>query len=106
MQTVAQLLSGYEDEPNHGDGSGGFGRQAEIDRHLDTAGLKAESIPVAGRVVVLSVLPDPSAGEDVTDVTDRVHADNCDLAVTAAACLELEIASVQFIQCGYHTVAR
>ena len=50
---------------------------------LTRAGLTADSIPEAGRVVYLRSTANLSTGGTATDVTDVIHPDNRDMAVRA-----------------------
>jgi cyanophycin synthetase len=74
-----------------------LGFDEETNRMLREAGHERGSVPALGEIVQLRNASNMAAGGTSTDVTDQVHPDNRELAVSAAAIMGIDIAGVDFI---------
>ncbi len=70
---------------------------AEALRLLDKQGLQPDAVPTAGRRVRLHLAANVATGGWPVNVTDQVHPDNRDLAVTAASTLRLDVAGIDLL---------
>ena len=66
-------------------------------RCLATQGLQRDSIPAAGRRVVLSDTTNTASGASTIDRTDEIHPDNVVFARTAARAVGLDVVAVDLI---------
>lgn len=64
---------------------------------LAAAGFSLESVPAAGERVPLRQIESTATGGFDEEVTGRIHADNLDIAIRAAALFDLEIAGIDII---------
>lgn len=69
----------------------------EITRTLAEQDLTVDTVVTAGHTLPLRRLPSVTLGGEPLDVLDRVHPDNQQLAIDAAATLGLSIAGVDFL---------
>ncbi|NNE85889.1 MAG: ATP-grasp domain-containing protein [Alphaproteobacteria bacterium] len=74
-----------------------LGFDEETKRMLSKVGYERGSVPTLGKIVQLRNASNLSAGGTSTDVTDQVHPDNRELAISAAAAMGIDIAGVDFI---------
>src|ERR1700733_2505765 len=99
--TIAQLVDTVNQDPRRGVGHEKVLTRLELDaqaeKMLEKVGLKADSIPEAGRQVYLRSTANLSTGGTATDVTDIIHPDNRDMAVRAIRAIGLDIGGVDFL---------
>jgi cyanophycin synthetase len=99
--TVEQLLELTNQDPRRGIGHEKvltmleFDHQAE--RLLEQAGLTRDSVPPKDEIVWLRTTGNLSTGGTASDVTDRVHPDNRNMAIRAAEAIGLDVAGVDFL---------
>jgi cyanophycin synthetase len=102
-RTVRQLVEAVNRDPRRGDGHATPLTRIRLDAialaRLASQGLDADSVPAAGRRVVLRNNANLSTGGSATDVTDDVHPEVAMRAVEAAKMIGLHI-------CGVDVVAR
>lgn len=70
---------------------------SEVVRVLSHQGLTLDTIPAKGTPVRLRATANISTGGTAVGVTEKVHPDNADAAITAAKALDLAVAGVDFI---------
>ncbi|MCA3177544.1 MAG: cyanophycin synthetase [Burkholderiaceae bacterium] len=101
--TVRELVEAVNRDPRRGDGHATALTRIRLDAialaRLASQGLDADSVPEAGRKVVLRNNANLSTGGSATDVTDEVHPEVAARAVEAAKMIGLHI-------CGVDVVAR
>jgi cyanophycin synthetase len=101
VKTVVQLIEVVNQDPRRGVGHEKVLTRLELDaqaeKMLSGAGLTAESVPEAGRIVYLRSTANLSTGGTATDVTDIIHPDNRDMAVRAIRAIGLDIGGVDFL---------
>ncbi|MEI7444629.1 MAG: cyanophycin synthetase [Burkholderiales bacterium] len=102
-RTVRELVDEVNQDPRRGDGHATPLTRIRLDAiataRLAVQGLAPESVPEAGRKVVLRNNANLSTGGTATDVTDEVHPEVAQRAVEAAKMIGLHI-------CGVDVVAR
>jgi len=69
----------------------------ELNRLLDQAGYRYDSILGMGETFALRSMANYHAGGTTTDVTDRVHPDNQAMAIRAAGAIGMDVAGVDFL---------
>jgi len=101
MHSITQLVALVNQDPRRGVGHEKVLTRIELDgqagQMLERAGLTAESVPEAGRVVYLRSTANLSTGGTATDVTDVIHPDNRDMAVRAVRAIGLDVGGVDFL---------
>ena len=101
VHTVAQLVEVVNQDPRRGVGHEKVLTRLELDAQaammLERAGLTAESVPEAGRVVYLRSTANLSTGGTATDVTDVIHPDNREMAERAVRAIGLDVGGVDFL---------
>ena len=101
LHTVAQLVDVVNQDPRRGVGHEKVLTRLELDAQasmmLERAGLTAESVPEAGRVVYLRSTANLSTGGTATDVTDVIHPDNREMAERAVRAIGLDVGGVDFL---------
>jgi cyanophycin synthetase len=99
--SVAQLVELVNGDPRRGVGHEKVLTRLELDaqahKMLEGAGLQADSVPEAGRVVFLRSTANLSTGGTATDVTDIIHPDNREMAERAVRAIGLDVGGVDFI---------
>src|SRR5450631_571834 len=99
--TIAQLIEIVNQDPRRGVGHEKVLTRLELDtqaqKMLDKAGLKAESVPEKGQVVLLRSTANLSTGGTATDVTDVIHPDNREMAERAVRAIGLDVGGVDFL---------
>ena len=70
---------------------------AQAQKMLARAGLKADSVPDPGQVVYLRSTANLSTGGTATDVTDVIHPDNREMAERAVMAIGLDVGGVDFL---------
>ncbi len=101
VRNIVQLIEVVNQDPRRGVGHEKVLTRLELDaqaeKMLERAGLTAESVPEAGRVVYLRSTANLSTGGTATDVTDIIHPDNRDMAVRAIRAIGLDVGGVDFL---------
>lgn len=101
VRTVRELVAVENMRPERGAGHERPLTRIRLDETAEQAlafcGLAADSVPEAGRVVLLRLSANLSTGGTAEDVTDRLHPDNARLAVRAARAVGLDVAGVDMI---------
>jgi cyanophycin synthetase len=64
---------------------------------LEGAGLRPDSVPAAGQVVLLRSTANLSTGGTATDVTDVIHPDSREMAERAVRAIGLDVGGVDFL---------
>lgn len=99
--TVARLIEVANTDPRRGADTRSLLRQLTLDvaalQCLAEQDLAPESVPAAGRQVLLRRTANISTGGTAEDVTGAVHPDNRDLAERAARTIGLDIAGIDFL---------
>ena len=100
-RSIAQLIEIVNQDPRRGVGHEKVLTRLELDaqaeKMLARAGLTAQSVPEAGRIVYLRSTANLSTGGTATDVTDVIHPDNRDMAVRAIRSIGLDVGGVDFL---------
>lgn len=101
IRTIRQLVQEANTDPLRGEGHACALSRMRLDASAELALSKQEqtleSVPLAGKVVLLRDCSNLSTGGTATDVTDEVHPDTAALAVLAARTLDLDIAGIDVI---------
>jgi cyanophycin synthetase len=101
VHNIEQLIEIVNEDPRRGVGHEKVLTRLELDaqaeKMLTRAGLTAQSVPEAGRVVYLRSTANLSTGGTATDVTDIIHPDNRDMAVRAIRAIGLDVGGVDFL---------
>jgi cyanophycin synthetase len=99
--TIAQLVEIVNQDPRRGVGHEKVLTRLQLDAQAETmmarAGWSADSIPPADTVVYLRSTANLSTGGTATDVTDIIHPDNREMAVTAIRAIGLDVGGVDFL---------
>jgi cyanophycin synthetase len=99
--TVLQLIDMVNKDPRRGVGHEKVLTRLELDaqaqKMLERAGLRADSVPESGRVVYLRSTANLSTGGTATDVTDVIHPDNREMAERAVRAIGLDVGGVDFL---------
>ena len=99
--TIAQLVDLVNLDPRRGIGHEKVLTRLQLDDQaqmmMARAGLTADSVPSAGQVVYLRSTANLSTGGTATDVTDVIHPDNREMAVTAIRAIGLDVGGVDFL---------
>jgi cyanophycin synthetase len=101
VHTIEQLIEIVNLDPHRGVGHEKVLTRLELDaqaqKMLAGANLKADSIPAAGQVVFLRSTANLSTGGTATDVTDVIHPDNREMAERAVRAIGLDVGGVDFL---------
>src|SRR5271169_855037 len=99
--TIAQLIEIVNKDPRRGVGHEKVLTRLELDaqaqKMLERAELRADSVPEAGRVVYLRSTANLSTGGTACDVTDVIHPDNREMAERAVRAIGLDVGGVDFL---------
>jgi cyanophycin synthetase len=99
--TIAQLVEIVNQDPRRGVGHEKVLTRLQLDAQAEMmmarAGWSADSIPPADTVVYLRSTANLSTGGTATDVTDIIHPDNREMAVTAIRAIGLDVGGVDFL---------
>lgn len=99
--TILQLINAVNRDPRRGDGHASVLTKIQIDGValgvLSEQGFVPESVPDAGRRVLIRRNANLSTGGTATDVTDMVHPDVAARAVDAAKIVGLDIAGIDVV---------
>ena len=99
--TIAQLVDLVNLDPRRGIGHEKVLTRLQLDAQAEMmmarAGYTADSIPPEGQVVYLRSTANLSTGGTATDVTDIIHPDNREMAVTAIRAVGLDVGGVDFL---------
>ncbi|WKB52097.1 cyanophycin synthetase [Eleftheria terrae] len=100
-RTVRQLVAELNADPRRGEGHSSTLTQVPLDGCADdmlaTQGLALDSVPEAGRAVVLRSNANLSTGGIAEDVTDQLHPDTAALCVRAARRIGLDVAGIDVV---------
>jgi cyanophycin synthetase len=101
VHTVRELVDKVNEDPRRGEGHATSLTKIRIDEialaRLSVQSLTPDSVPEAGRRVVLRNNANLSTGGTATDVTDEVHPEVAARAVAAARTIGLEICGVDVL---------
>jgi cyanophycin synthetase len=101
QRTVVQLIEVVNQDPRRGVGHEKVLTRLELDaqaqKMLARAALKADSVPDPGQVVYLRSTANLSTGGTATDVTDIIHPDNREMAERAVMAIGLDVGGVDFL---------
>ena len=101
LHTVRQLVDTVNQDPRRGIGHEKVMTRIELDAQADMMltrqGLTVDSVPEAGRQVLLRSTANLSTGGTATDVTDVIHPDNREMAVRAVTAIGLDVGGVDFL---------
>ncbi|HEY0801041.1 MAG TPA: cyanophycin synthetase [Steroidobacteraceae bacterium] len=99
--TIAQLVELVNQDPRRGVGHEKVLTRLELDaqaqKMLERAGLRADSVPGKEQVVLLRSTANLSTGGTATDVTDVIHPDNREMAERAVRAIGLDVGGVDFL---------
>jgi cyanophycin synthetase len=99
--TVLQLIEIVNQDPRRGVGHEKVLTRLELDaqaeKMLEHAGMKSDSVPETGQVVLLRSTANLSTGGTATDVTDVIHPDNREMAERAVRAIGLDVGGVDFL---------
>jgi cyanophycin synthetase len=100
-RSVRALVEAVNQDPRRGVGHEKVMTRIELDAQADTMlarqGLTRDSVPAAGQWVPLRSTANLSTGGTATDVTDRIHPDNREMAVRAVTAIGLDVGGVDFL---------
>ncbi len=101
VHTIAQLVEIVNQDPRRGVGHEKVLTRLQLDEQAQTmmarAGYSADSVPPVDSVVYLRSTANLSTGGTATDVTDIIHPDNREMAVTAIRAIGLDVGGVDFL---------
>ncbi len=101
VHTIAQLVEIVNQDPRRGIGHEKVLTRLQLDEQAQTmmarAGYSADSVPPVDSVVYLRSTANLSTGGTATDVTDIIHPDNREMAVTAIRAIGLDVGGVDFL---------
>lgn len=101
VRTVAELVEAVNADPRRGGGHEAVLTRIRLDAAaaevLARQGLAADSVPAAGREVLLRTAANLSAGGTAVDRTTEIHPDNAALARRAALAIGLDVAGVDLL---------
>src|SRR5579862_3686079 len=101
QHSVLQLIDIVNQDPRRGVGHEKVLTRLELDaqaqKMLERADLRADSIPDLGLVVYLRSTANLSTGGTATDVTDVIHPDNREMAERAVRAIGLDVGGVDFL---------
>ena len=101
VSTVRQLVEAENRNPARGEGHSNILTRIPLDGHAETAlagqDLHADSVPAAGRRVVLRGNANLSSGGTAEDVTDRLPAQTRATCVRAARKIGLDVAGIDLV---------
>ncbi|HEY2464910.1 MAG TPA: cyanophycin synthetase [Steroidobacteraceae bacterium] len=99
--TVEQLIEIVNQDPRRGVGHEKVLTRLELDaqaqKMLEHANMRADSVPAAGQAVLLRSTANLSTGGTATDVTDVIHPDNREMAERAVRAIGLDVGGVDFL---------
>lgn len=101
MHSIRQLVEIVNQDPRRGVGHEKVLTRIELDAQAEMmmarAGVTADSVPEAGRMVYLRSTANLSTGGTATDVTDIIHPDNREMAERAVRAIGLDVGGVDFL---------
>jgi cyanophycin synthetase len=99
--SIRELVERVNRDPRRGSGHGNVLTALPLDRHteevLDRQGLALDSVPAAGRRVLLRATANLSTGGTSIDRTDEIHPDNVTACEMAAGVVGLDIAGLDVL---------
>jgi cyanophycin synthetase len=100
-RTIAALVEVVNSDPRRGDGHEKVLTRIKIDQAvldlLARQGLTPDSVPEAGREVMLRTTANLSSGGEAIDRTDEIHPENASIARRAALALGLDVAGIDLL---------
>lgn len=100
-RTVAELVEDINRDPRRGTGYLKWLVRLEIDDEADArlaaAGYTPASVPAKDEAVYMRGTANIATGGTAVEMTDRVHPDNRDVAILAAAAIGLKVTGVDFL---------
>ena len=101
VRTVAELVEAVNADPRRGEGHEAVLTRIRLDAAAEAAlagqGLAFDSVPAAGREVLLRTAANLSAGGTAIDRTAEIHPDNVAIARRAALAVGLDVAGVDLL---------
>lgn len=99
--TIRELVEIVNRDPRRGVGHEKVLTRIELDAQAEMmmtrAGVDADTVPEAGRIIYLRSTANLSTGGTATDVTDIIHPDNREMAVRAIKAIGLDVGGVDFL---------
>lgn len=99
--TIAQLVDGLNADPRRGKAGSAALKHIELDAEalqmIAKAGLSVDSVPSPGQYVALRRIANVATGGLPVAVNEKVHPDNAELAIRAAAALRLDLAGIDLL---------
>jgi cyanophycin synthetase len=100
-RSIDQLIEIVNQDPRRGDGHEKVMTKIKVDAHvkeyLARSGLRTDSVPARGEVVMLRATANLSTGGTAIDRTNEIHFDNAEIARRAAKIVGLDIAGIDFV---------
>ena len=100
-RSVAELVGELNADPRRGDGHENLLTRIRLDQAasdlLERQGLTVDSVPEAGRRVLLRTTANLSSGGEAIDRTDAIHPDNAAIARRAALAVGLDVAGIDLL---------
>jgi cyanophycin synthetase len=101
VHSIEQLVDEVNHDPRRGIGHEKVLTRLVFDHQAETMlakkGYTRETVPAAGEQVFLRSTGNLSTGGTATDMTDRVHPDNAEMAVRAVKAIGLDVGGVDFL---------
>ena len=101
VHSIRELVERVNQDPRRGDGHEKVMTKIRIDAHVEEyigrSGLKPDSVPGAGDIVMLRATANLSSGGSAVDRTNEIHPDNAEIARRAAMIVGLDIAGIDFL---------
>ena len=101
QRTITQLVDELNADPRRGDGHENLLTRIRLDQAatdlLERQGLTVDSVPKAGRRVLLRTTANLSSGGEAIDRTDAIHPDNAAIARRAALAVGLDVAGIDLL---------
>jgi cyanophycin synthetase len=101
LHTIRELVEIVNQDPRRGIGHEKVLTRIELDAQAEMmmtrAGVTAETVPEADRIIYLRSTANLSTGGTATDVTDIIHPDNREMAVRAIKAIGLDVGGVDFL---------
>ncbi|MGN6150379.1 MAG: cyanophycin synthetase [Lysobacteraceae bacterium] len=99
--SIRELVEIVNRDPRRGVGHEKVLTRIELDAQAEMmmtrAGVDADTVPEAGRIIYLRSTANLSTGGTATDVTDIIHPDNREMAVRAIKAIGLDVGGVDFL---------
>ncbi len=100
-KTISSLINELNSNPKRTPGDKGSLSLVQSDDEttliLKSLGLDYNSVPEAGKKIILKISPNPNNGSESENISDKVHAEYFSIALKAAHITGLDVAAVNFI---------